>query len=636
MTSIRWKDMALPAALLLFAGLLRAGKPPASALVWRKPWEKPFRLLGFEWFDPAKPLFCRLPLEPGLPLRRPVKRLAFDTAGGQVRFRTDSPLVALRAELSGFGNMDHMARTGQDGFDLYVGGPGHWRFLGTTRVRGKAIRQVLFRSTERKVRSFLVEFPLYCGVKSLEIGLAEGARVEGPEPFEEEGPIVFYGTSITQGGCASRPGTAYTNILSRRLNREVVNLGFSGNGLGEPELAELIARIPGKRMVVLDYEANAGEGIRKTLGPFIARLRKSSPGMPILVVSKIPYARESADPGARKARLSLRDFQRDLVRELRSKGDRRIYFLDGSTLLGKDWWECTVAGVHPNDLGFSRMAEGLEKKIEEILLQVRAEEEGPTLELWPSGMPGGWKNPKPEKSVRRGGVTRIRDVNVPVLTVYRPDRHRDRKVGLVVCPGGSYRILAYDLEGQEVARWLAAKGYWGFLLKYRLPRKGADKIRFLPGLQDAQRAISLIRSKEKAWGVRKVGIMGFSAGGHLSAVTAARGNERSYAHVDGADRFPCRPDFAGLIYPAYLVDREGRLAPEVAFGKDMPPVFLLQTEDDPIRVECSLYFYLALKKKGVPAEMHLFAKGRHGYGMRKRGLPVDAWPSLFAAWLAGR
>ncbi len=623
----------VPAALFLCAGFFPAGTSPARDLVWRKPWEKPFRLLGFKWFDSAKPVFCRLPLEPGLPLRKPVKRLAFDTAGGQVRFRTDSRVVAVRAELSGVADMDHMARTGQDGFDLYAGPPGKERFLGITRIRGKKIDKGLFRSTEKKVRQFILDFPLYTGVKSLEIGLEKGARLEGPFPFEEEGCLVFYGTSITQGGCASRPGMAYTNLLSRWLNREVVNLGFSGNGLGEPELAELIARIPGKRMVVLDYEANAHEGVRKTLEPFIGILRKSDPDLPILVVSKIPYARESIDPKARTARLFLRDFQKSLVARLRKAGDRRIYFLDGSTLLDGDWWECTVGGVHPTDLGFHRMAEALEKKIEDILLQVRAEEEGPVIRIWPGGMPGGWKNPNPEKRIRRGGVTRIRDVNVPTLTVYRPDRHRDRGAGVVVCPGGGYRILAYDMEGEEVARRLAARGWWGFLLKYRLPRKGLDKVRYLPALQDAQRAISLIRSKEKEWGVRKVGIMGFSAGGHLSAVTAARSGERSYIGTDKVDGFSCRPDFAALIYPAYLVTRKNRLAPELAFGKNMPPVFLLQTEDDPIRVECSLFFYHALKQKGVPAEMHLYARGGHGYGMRKRGRPVDAWPELLEAWL---
>ncbi len=629
----RTKGLGITAAFLFLMG---AGGGSAWELVWRKPWEKPFRLLGFKWFDPARPVFCRLPLEPGVPLRKPVKRLAFDTAGGQVRFRTDSRVVAVRAELSAVNDMDHMARTGQDGFDLYAGPPGRERFLGVTRIRGKKIDRVLFRSGKKKLRRFILNFPLYTGVKSLEIGLEKGARLEGPGPFEEKGCLVFYGTSITQGGCASRPGMAYTNILSRRLNREVVNLGFSGNGLGEPELAELIARIPEKRMVVLDYEANAHEGVRKTLGPFIARLRKSDPSMPILVVSKIPYARESIDPKAREARLSLRDFQRDLVARRREAGDKRIYFLDGSALLGKDWWECTVGGVHPTDLGFHRMAAALEEKIEDILLQVRAEEEGPPIRIWPGEMPGGWKNPRPEKSDRRGSVTRIRDVNVPTLTVYRPDRHKDRGAGVVVCPGGGYRILAYDKEGQEVARWLAARGWWGFLLKYRLPRRGMDQVRYLPALQDAQRAISLVRSKEKEWGVRKVGIMGFSAGGHLSAVTAAKGNERAYPKVDQADDFPCRPDFAVLIYPAYLVNRRNELAPELTIPKDMPPVFLVQTEDDPIRVECSLFFYHALKQKGVPAELHLYAKGGHGYGMRKRGLPVDAWPDLLFQWLVGQ
>jgi len=624
--------------LLLLEGLPAFPGVP-EGMVWRQAWEKPFRLLGFKWFDPSNPVFCRLPPAPGLPLRKPVRKLSFDTAGGQVRFRTTSGLVALRAVLPRLNRMDHMAVTGQDGFDLYVREGRVWKFLKTTRVRGRKIEQVLFRGSGGKTREFLLDFPLYCGVKSVEIGLERGARVEGPSPFEDEGCLVFYGTSITQGGCASRPGMAYTNILGRRLDREVVNLGFSGNGLGERELAVLIGRIPRKDLVVLDYEANAGEGVRKTLEPFIAELRKKEPALPILVVSKIPYAVEVESGAARKARLSLRDFQRDLVRRLRKAGDDRIFFLDGSTLLGEDWWECTVAGVHPNDLGFFRMAEAMAKKIREILLLVRAGKPENTWKVWPKGNPGGWKNPKPEKGISRGrGTLKISNVNDPTLVVFRPDRVTDKGIGVVVCPGGGYRVLSYYKEGRDVALRLSREGFWGFLLKYRLPRKGLDEVRWAPALQDAQRAIRLVRarSRKEGWGLRKVGIMGFSAGGHLSAVTAAKGNESTYPKVDGADDFPCRPDFAVLVYPAYLVDRKGRPAPELDFDKGMPPVFLLQTEDDPIRVENALYFYLALKRKRVPAEMHLFAEGRHGYGMRKRGLPVDSWPDLLVRWLARR
>ena len=353
-------------------------------------------------------------------------------------------------------------------------------------------------------------------------------------------------------------------------------------------------------------------------------------------MSKIPYAREAGSEGARKSRLALRDFQRDLVRRLRKAGDEKLFFLDGSALLGEDWWECTVAGVHPNDLGFHRMAEVMEKKIREILLLVRAGKPENTWKLWPQGNPGGWKNPNPEKGVSRGrGTLKIRDVNDPTLVVFRPDRRMDKGIGVVVCPGGGYRILSYYNEGRDVALRLAREGFWGFLLKYRLPRKGVDKVRWAPPLQDAQRAIRLVRarSKKAGWGLKKVGIMGFSAGGHLSAVTAVTGERGTYEPVDGADEESCRPDFAALVYPAYLVDRRGKPAPELNFGKEMPPVFIVQTEDDPIRVENALFFYLALKQKGVPAEMHLFAKGRHGYGMRKRGLPVDAWPDLLVRWL---
>jgi len=608
-----------------------------SGLAWRQAYEAPFQLLGFKWFKADDPVYCRLPVRPPVSIRKPVISLAHNTAGGQVRFRTNSRRVVLRAHLAGFGNMDHMARTGQDGFDLYVGKAGQERFVAVTRISGPEIKATLFHNGTRAMRDFRINFPLYCGVRTVEIGLEIDAQVETPAPFESPGCIVIYGTSITQGGCSARPGMAYSNILSRDLNREVVNLGFSGNGMGEIELAQLINAIPGKDMVVLDYEANANEGVRKTMGPFVDTLRTATPRLPILVVSKVRYAEETMDPKALERREGLRRFQREFVEARRDAGDDRIFFVDGATLLGDNWWECSVDGHHQTTLGFERMAKVLGPAIENILLDVRfAESANSVVKLWPHGNPDGWNDPTPEETERGAdNITRLRHINTPEILVYRPDRHRANGIGILICPGGGYHILAIDHEGHDIARRCSRAGFTAFVLKYRLPRPGTDEVRYAPGLQDAQRALSLIHSRAVEWGIEKLGIMGFSAGAHLSAVTATHSKKRAYSPTDPVDKLECRPDFVGLIYPAYLVrDRTtGELAEEVRIPRNMPPVFLAQAEDDANYIHSSILFYRALLDRGIPAEMHIYAKGGHGFGLRIPNRPAGGWIDLFLAWM---
>ncbi len=259
--------------------------------------------------------------------------------------------------------------------------------------------------------------------------------------------------------------------------------------------------------------------------------------------------------------------------------------------------------------------------------------ENNTIQLWPNGNPGGWVQEKPETSQTNGGVTRIRNINNPRITLYAPTATA-KNSAVIICPGGGYGIEAIDLEGTEIAEFLAAKGFHAFLLRYRLPKKG-DK-RYAPALQDAQRAISIVKSQANQLGLKKVGIMGFSAGGHLSATTSAHAKNRTYESIDEIDKFSCAPDFVGLIYPAYLFKNKktGELAPEVQVSKETVPTFLLQTSDDAISVETSVYYYLALKNHKVDAELHIYPKGPHGYGLRCGNKAVAAWPELFAKWLA--
>jgi lysophospholipase L1-like esterase len=343
-------------------------KADANGIIWFDPCEEPFDLIGFEWIRKDS-VYRRLPIHPDWPIREAVDQLANHTAGGQVRFRTDSRKILIKVELRERSGMYHMPATGQSGFDLYVGNSGGQRYLKTSRFPHDTVRyQVeLYDSEERESQSFTLNFPLYNGVNSLQIGVEEGARIEPPPPFTMSGKIVIYGTSITQGGCVSRPGMAYSNILSRKLDVQFVNLGFSGNGRGEPELARLINQIPGTSFIILDYEANANETIVNTLGPFIDILRENHPKVPILVVSKIRYASATQGTKAYQNLIHLRDFQKQLVDDRKNAGDENIFFLDGSGILGHDFDECTVDGVHPTDLGSLRIADAIQSTIENIM-----------------------------------------------------------------------------------------------------------------------------------------------------------------------------------------------------------------------------------------------------------------------------
>lgn len=270
-----------------------------------------------------------------------------------------------------------------------------------------------------------------------------------------------------------------------------------------------------------------------------------------------------------------------------------------------------------------------------------ADAEGPAsptvIPVWPTGAPGeaeGAGEGREAPAVAGDPTIRITDVGRPTLTVFRPPADKDTGAAVLICPGGGYRILAFDKEGTEIAEWLNSLGVTGIVLKYRVPAK-PDRPRHEAPLQDAQRALGLIRRHASEWKIDpdRIGVLGFSAGGHLSAMLCSRGDERTYEPIDEADRASCRPNFALLIYPAYLATPEDALAPELSVSAATPPTFLLQTQDDRIRVECSLVYYAALTAAKVPAEMHLFPHGGHGYGLRPSKHAVSDWPRLAGRWL---
>jgi acetyl esterase/lipase len=244
----------------------------------------------------------------------------------------------------------------------------------------------------------------------------------------------------------------------------------------------------------------------------------------------------------------------------------------------------------------------------------------------------------PENMVAGRQWLEVDNVTQPTMTVYSP-RGKNTGVAMVVFPGGGYSCLAIDLEGTEICDWLTSRGITAVLLKYRVPLKKTEPYTQPSplALEDAQRTLSLVRYHAAEWGIdpHRIGVIGFSAGGHMVAATSTHFDKRSYPAADAADQESCRPDFAIACYPGHLWDgHDFNLNPDVPVTKNTPPTFLLQAEDDHVDgVEQSLVYYIALKKARVPVEMHLYAQGGHGFGLRPSKFPITGWPRLVETWL---
>lgn len=263
-----------------------------------------------------------------------------------------------------------------------------------------------------------------------------------------------------------------------------------------------------------------------------------------------------------------------------------------------------------------------------------------TLKLWDGEPPLAKPSDKPEAYIAPDpgmdpDITRLGNVSEPSLTVYHAPADKRTGACILICPGGGYYILAMKHEGSQVAEWLNSLGVTAVVLKYRVPSPKGEPAQLRP-LLDAQRAVSLIRKHAKDWSVdpQRVGVLGFSAGGHLAAWALCEGNRRAQGYPGVADEPPCRPDFGILIYPAYLAssDRQ-REQPAIRADEKPGPVFFVHAADDKLGPENSIEFFLALKKAGVPGELHVFQEGGHGFGMLKQGKPVNDWPARCGEWL---
>jgi acetyl esterase/lipase len=253
------------------------------------------------------------------------------------------------------------------------------------------------------------------------------------------------------------------------------------------------------------------------------------------------------------------------------------------------------------------------------------------LYLWPGKVPGELKEKLPPSldASRNDNVLRFSEITNPAIEVWLPDQATKNRSAVIVCPGGGYKILAYDKEGTEIAAWLNKLGYTALVLQYRIPDKKEG------ALQDVQRALRIVRSNSKKWNIDpdKIGLIGFSAGGSLSARASTLFRKKTYSPVDKADSLSCRPSFAMLIYPAYLDHGPDlTLTTELELSKEVPPVFIFQTADDP-NGNSALVMAAALRNAKLPVEMHLLSAGGHGYGLRPGKTAAEAWPLLAEKWL---
>lgn len=262
-----------------------------------------------------------------------------------------------------------------------------------------------------------------------------------------------------------------------------------------------------------------------------------------------------------------------------------------------------------------------------------------TLDLWPGKPPGETVAIPAETAVKgpKDDIVRVSNVSTPQLMVYMP-KEKANGTFVLIAPGGGYSILAIEHEGTMVAEWLNSIGVSAGVLKYRVPKRKDVNPVHTPMLQDSQRAMSLIRKKAPEWKLddKKIGMLGFSAGGHLTAITSTT-TKRTYDALDATDTLSSLPDFTILIYPAYLVEKDNTtLKPEFDIHKGTPPMFLVHASDDPLTSEGSVALYRALKKNGVSAEMHLYATGGHGFGMKKGHAVAEDWPKRCEGWLKQR
>ncbi|WP_026391577.1 SGNH/GDSL hydrolase family protein [Haploplasma modicum] len=297
--------------------------------------------------------------------------LATNSSGINIRFKTDSKQIKVKVKLDGLANMNHMSALGQCGLDLYVFDERYNEYVfHNATIYDQKLTEFeydLGNFETNEIRDFWINLSLYQGTSNLEIGVEDDAILE-PIHFEDKNPIVFYGTSITQGGCVSRPGMLHTNLISRWMNKEIYNYGLSGSAFLEKELATIIAKVSNPSLLVVDAQANAGidDRLEKNLANFIDEYRLNHPLVPIIIVSRIHFALDLYNTDKLNRRNYYIDFIKNYVNE-KSITDKNIFYFDGGTVFKKYFTEMTVDGIHPNDAGSMQMAISYFDEINKVL-----------------------------------------------------------------------------------------------------------------------------------------------------------------------------------------------------------------------------------------------------------------------------
>ena len=456
--------------------------------------------------------------------------------------------------------------------------------------------------------------------------LAEGRQRKGAVD------LLFIGDSITHGW-ESGGKSVWDEFYGRRRS---FNIGFSGDRtehvLWRFQHGEIDGLTPKVAVLMIGtnntgHRQDKAEDTSAGVAAILEELKQRTPTTKVLLLAVFPRGQTSAHP--------LRQLNARINVSLKTLADNeRVFFLNiNSVFLEKDGTLPRAVMpdlLHPNSAGYRLWARAMEPTLRELLGEGPSLPEPIVLPLWPGAVPGETADEEESLQPDRGDrITRMTNVSLPTLAVYKAPKQKTPTGAVMVCPGGGYNILAYNLEGTEIAEWLNSIGFTAVVLKYRVPRNRDGAI------QDAQRGLGLIRMHAEEWGIdpASVGVLGFSAGGHLSARLSTHYSQRRYAPIDEADALSCRPYFTVLVYPAYIGTPDWDLVDDIPVTKDTPPAFIVQTQDDKRLVPSSLAYYKGLSRAGVSTELHLYPTGGHGYGMRPSVYPVSNWPKLCETWL---
>ncbi|MBE6598957.1 MAG: hypothetical protein E7638_05895 [Ruminococcaceae bacterium] len=339
-------------------------------MMWLTPLDKPISLHGIYRYT-TEDGYIRMPLDTAFAANPGTHVLAHHTAGGRIRFRTNSKYIAAKVITPSRDVMPHITAVGQSGFDVYIDDNRHPRYFCSAfpsfREEGDAFCYDFIRHTDGETHTYTINMPLYSGVKAFYIGFEPDSVIEEAEKYTIEQPIVYYGSSITQGGCASRPGNAYQALLSRRFDCDFLNLGFSGSARGEPAMAEYLASLdPSIFVMDYDYNAPSPDHLRETHEPLFKAFRAAHPLTPVIMVT-CPDFRTTPNL------IERREIIRTTYENARNSGDGNVHFINGETLFEGEFRDsCTVDGCHPNDLGFFRMAQVIGNVMEPIIEALKA------------------------------------------------------------------------------------------------------------------------------------------------------------------------------------------------------------------------------------------------------------------------